>query len=63
MIHDPIVEEVRAMRDAFAREFGYDIDAIFQELQRLEATSQVQHVSLPARRVSSADAHDAASEG
>ena len=52
MIPDPIVEEVRAARDEIAKECGYDIDAIFQALRRLEATSSTPHVSLSARRVS-----------
>ena len=51
MIPDPIVEEVRALRDEIAKEHEYDIDSIFQTLQRLDSTSPVQHVSLPPRRV------------
>jgi hypothetical protein len=52
MIPDPIVEEVRAIRDEIAKECGYDIDAIFQALRRFEATSQATHVSFSARQVS-----------
>jgi hypothetical protein len=60
MIPDPIVEEVRAIRDEIAKEHNYDIDAIFQTLRRLDATSAVHHVSLPARRVATALGDDAA---
>ena len=50
MIPDPIVEEVRSFRDEIAREHDYDIDAIFEELRRLEAASSREHVSLAPRR-------------
>ena len=58
MIPDPIVEEVRAIRDEIAKEHGYDIDAIFETLRDLETTSSAEHVSLPARRVAEQDRHD-----
>lgn len=50
MIPDPIVEEVRAIRDEIAKECDYDIDRIFEELRRLEATSSAPHVSLSPRQ-------------
>jgi len=58
MIPDPIVEEVRAIRDEIAKEHDYDVDAIFEALRRRDATSTTQHVSLPARRVADTDQHD-----
>jgi hypothetical protein len=58
MILDPIVEEVRAIRDEIAKECDYDIDAIFQALRRLEAASSAPHVSLPARRVNESEQRD-----
>ncbi len=30
---DPIVEEVRKARDEYARQFNYDLDAIFRDIQ------------------------------
>jgi hypothetical protein len=60
MTPDPIVEEVRAIRDEIAKEHGYDIDAIFQMLQRLDAASSARHVSLPARLVEGAERRDPA---
>lgn len=34
---DPVVEEVRAIRDAYARSLGYDPDAIVADLQARQA--------------------------
>lgn len=63
MIHDPIVEEVRGFRDEIAKEYDYDIDAIFVALRQMEATSGRKHVSLPARRaVRPASSEDGASQ-
>ena len=60
MIPDPVVEEVRAIRDEIAKEYDYDIDAIFQALRCLEATSAARHVSLSARRVTDPEQQDSA---
>ena len=51
MAQDPIIEEVRAIRDAFAKEHGYDVKAIVSALQREEAESGRQVVSLPPKRL------------
>ncbi len=48
MIHDPIVDEVRAIRDAIASEHNYDINAIFDMFRRMEAASGRPHETLPA---------------
>ena len=37
MWKDPIVEEVRVIRDEHARAFGYDADAIFADLERAQS--------------------------
>ena len=37
MWNDPIVEEIRACRDAHARAFLYDADAIFADLLQKQA--------------------------
>ena len=34
---DEIVEEIRAVREAYARRFNYDVRAICQDLQRSQA--------------------------
>ena len=36
---DPIVEEVRRIRDAHAAKFHYDLQAIFDDIERRERTS------------------------
>ena len=51
MSRDPIVDEVRAIRDAYARRFAYDLDAIVADVQRRERESGAQTVSLPPRSI------------
>jgi len=36
---DPIVDEVRRVRDAHAARFNYDLDAIFQDIKERERKS------------------------
>lgn len=50
MHRDPIVEEVRAIREALARQFNYDLAAIARYLQEEEQRSGRQTVSLSPRR-------------
>lgn len=52
MTKDPIVEEVRAVRDEIARESHYDLDAIFATLRKLEVESGRHHVTLAPRKIS-----------
>ena len=49
--NDPFVEEVRAIRDAIAREFDYDIERLGKEMQAREAHSGRAVVRLAPRRV------------
>jgi hypothetical protein len=35
-VNDPIVDEVRRIRDAHAAHFNYDLDAIFQDIKARE---------------------------
>ena len=48
---DPIVEEVREIRQKHARKFDYDPEAIFEDLKRHQNESDYEVVSFPARRV------------
>lgn len=48
---DPIVDEVRRVRDAHAAKFNYDLDAIFQDIKEQEKKSGRKFVSYPPRRV------------
>lgn len=50
MRNDPIVSEVRAIRDALAAQCGHDIKKIFQKLREQQAESDLQYVRYPARR-------------
>lgn len=44
---DPIVDEVRRIRDEHAARFGYDLDAIFRDLKEQERNSGLIFVSAP----------------
>ena len=50
MSADAIIDEVRAIRDAIAREHNYDVDDIFHMLRQREATNKEPHVTFPPRR-------------
>ena len=51
MKNDPIVAEVRAIRDELAAQCGYDIKEIFRKLREQQAQSGLKYVRYPARRV------------
>lgn len=48
---DPIVAEVRRIREEHAQKFNYDLDAIFADLKEREAKSKDTFVSFPAKRI------------
>ena len=50
----PIIAEVRAIRQAYAARFDYDVEAIFRDLRARQEASGREHVRLPARRAVSA---------
>ena len=60
MSHDALIDEVRAIRDAIAREHNYDLDSIFRMFRDREAKSQEPHVRLPPKRPTGSDPADAA---
>lgn len=43
---DKIVEEIRRIREEYARSFDYDLDAIFADLRKKEAESGQKVVTL-----------------
>lgn len=45
MWQDPIVQETRGLREAFAAQYGYDADAIFEAILERQAHSQKPKVS------------------
>lgn len=46
MWKDEIVEEIHQIREAYAKSFNYDLDAIFEDLRKKEAESGREVVSL-----------------
>jgi len=51
MQNDPIVEEVREVREAHAARFDYDLRAIYEEIKRMEASSGRVYVKLSPKRL------------
>lgn len=49
-MNDPIVEEVRRVREAHAARFNYDLDAIFQDIKEQEKKSGHKFVAGASRR-------------
>ncbi len=47
-MNDPIVNEVRRVREAHAAQFNYDLDAIFKDLKEQEKRSDRNFVSFDA---------------
>jgi hypothetical protein len=47
---DPVVEEIRAIRDTYAKQFDYDIEAICRDLKAQEIQSERETISLPPER-------------
>ena len=62
MWRDPIVEEVRAVRDAYAKQFDYDVEAIYRDLKKQEAKSDRAFVSFPPKRIEPIKKKDPAQE-
>ncbi len=54
---DPIVEEIRREREAYAAQFNYDLEAIYQDIVRQQQESGREFVTLPS------DLHAAETEG
>ena len=51
MLQDPIVEEVRRHRDEYAKQFNYDLQAIYQDLKQKQEKSGRKIVSFPPKPV------------
>ena len=50
-MNDPIVDEVRRVRDEYAARFDYDLDAIFRDIKEQEKKSGRKFVSYPPQRL------------
>ena len=46
---DPIIAEIRAIRDEHAARFNYDVKAIFRDIQARQKASGRTYVRYPAR--------------
>ncbi len=51
MIDDPVVEEIRACRQAHAARFNYDLAAIFAAVVEREKCSSRPVINRPSRRI------------
>ena len=51
---DPIIAELRAIRQEYAARFNYDVDAMFRDLRARQDASGRQYVRWPSRRSVSA---------
>jgi hypothetical protein len=49
-MNDPIVDEVRRVRDAHAARFNYDLDAIFRDIKEREKKSGLEFIQGVARQ-------------
>lgn len=51
MRNDPIVEEIRKARDAHASRFGYDLQAIYEDIKKQEQACGRELVRLSPNRL------------
>jgi hypothetical protein len=55
IIQDEIIREVRANREAYARQFNFDIQAIYRDAKERELKESRKVVSLAPRRTAAAE--------
>ena len=48
---DPVIAEVRAVRDGIAAQADFDVGAIFRRIREMQDESGRKYVSDPARRI------------
>ena len=51
---DPIIAELRAIRQEYAARFNYDVDAMFRDIRARQEASGREYVRLPSRRSAAA---------
>ena len=56
MWQDPIVEEVRQAREAYAARFNYDLQAMFRDLKEQEERNPAKKVSFAPKRIAPVEA-------
>lgn len=55
---DPIVEEIHKTREEYAAEFGYDVDAMFEDLREKQSKSNHKIVSFAKEKKKSQDSDE-----
>ena len=50
MHEDEIVKETRRLRDEYAKQFNYDLDLIFEDLQKKQKEREQKQVSFASRK-------------
>ena len=50
MYEDEIIKETRRLRDEYAKKFNYDLDLIFEDLQKKQKESGRKYVSFSAKK-------------
>ena len=50
MHEDEIVKETRRLRDEYAKQFNYDLDLIFEDLQKKQKEREQKHVSFSGKK-------------
>ena len=48
---DPVIAEVRAVRDEFAARADYDVGALFRRIREMQEEAGREYVTYPARRI------------
>ena len=51
MKNDPIVQEVREIRERYAAEFNYDLKALYEDIKRQEEANPKPHHRLTPKRI------------
>ena len=51
MLNDPIVDEIRSIRDAYAKQFNYNIEAIIKDIKDKQKSSNFKCITLPPKRL------------
>lgn len=54
-LHDEIIAEVRAIREALAAQFDYDLDRLFEEAKRREHSSDRKRIAPTPKRLTSVE--------
>ena len=60
MHEDEIVKETRRLRDEYAKQFDYDLDLIFEDLQKKQEASGRKYISFSDKKVKTGDVKKAA---